>query len=158
MKVVAQLARSAGSVLLATVVLLAGAVTSASATVAYDPTGVGPHAAVSSFYKLPAKIDPSVTSATATELWARVWYPRPFATNSSGAIIPSGLVIMLHGEHPTCGRKEGDWYIDDNADYTVSGKCPTAIASRPIISAMTISARGWPPGVMWSCPSTPIAA
>jgi hypothetical protein len=96
--------------------------------VATDPATQGPFTAVASEYKLSASIDAEVTSAIATELWARVFYPK-------GPNVPNTLplVIMLHGEHGTCGHLDptNKWYIDDNAQYTFSGTCPTGYRVTP---------------------------
>jgi len=47
-------------------------------------------------YRLPASIHSSVTTEAKTELWAHVWRPR------TGG--PHPLVVLLHGNHGTCGR------------------------------------------------------
>jgi hypothetical protein len=54
----------------------------------------------------------------ATELWAHVWRPTP-----SG---PYPLLVFLHGNHGTCGRRDSALgiRIDDRVDYTFSGSCP----------------------------------
>lgn len=73
---------------------------------------------VSGEYKLPARVDPLVTSQFKTELWARVW--RPVAAGRYP------LLVFMHGNHDTCSKydvNKGIW-IDDNSDYTYSGTCP----------------------------------
>jgi hypothetical protein len=62
-------------------------------------------------YKLRARINPSVTTETKTELWAHVWRPK------TGGPYP--LVVFLHGNHPTCGRFDTELgvRIDDRVDY-----------------------------------------
>jgi hypothetical protein len=76
-------------------------------------------------YKLPASIDPSVTTVMKTELWAHVWRP-----NTGG---PYPIVLFLHGNHPTCGRFDTELgvRIDDRVDYTTTGKCPSGYVVTP---------------------------
>jgi hypothetical protein len=76
-------------------------------------------------YKLPASIDPSVTSVIKTELWAHVWRP------ITGGPYP--LVVFLHGNHATCGRFDTELgvRIDDRMDYTKTGKCPSGYVATP---------------------------
>lgn len=92
----------------------------ATAQVAPDPSGSGPYATANSEYKLPASIDPDVATELATELWARIYRP----ASLSGAPYP--LVIVLHGNHATCGRFEGigPGRFDINVQYTFTGTCP----------------------------------
>ena len=91
-----------------------------SAQTAPDATAPGPFATTNAEYKLPAAIDPDVTTELATELWARVYRP----TNLSSAPFP--LVLFLHGNHATCGRFEGigPGRFDINVQYTFTGTCP----------------------------------
>jgi hypothetical protein len=76
-------------------------------------------------YKLPASIDPLVTSALETELWGHVWRP------AAGGAYP--LVLFLHGNHNTCGRFDPDLgiRIDDRLDYTTTGVCPDGYQVTP---------------------------
>jgi hypothetical protein len=70
-------------------------------------------------YKLPAAIDPVVSNALATELWARVYRPASLGTSSHA------LLVMLHGNHATCGRLAGPAeHFDINVQYTFTGTCP----------------------------------
>jgi hypothetical protein len=86
---------------------------------------LGPLSVISGRYKLPASVDPSVTTALATELWAQVWRP-----DTGG---PYPLVIFLHGNHGTCGRFDSSRGIrvDDRTDYTFSGTCPAGYVVTP---------------------------
>ena len=76
-------------------------------------------------YKLPAKVDATVTTSLATELWAQVWRP-----DTGG---PYPLIIFLHGNHATCGRFDPGLGIrvDDRCDYTTSGTCPAGYVRVP---------------------------
>lgn len=76
-------------------------------------------------YKLPASIDPSVTTEAKTELWAHVWRPQ------TGGPYP--LVVFLHGNHGTCGRFISELGVrtDDRVDYTTTGKCPSGYVVTP---------------------------
>lgn len=86
-------------------------------------------------YKLPAAADPDVLSpapgedlapgdpATGreTELWARVYRPSNFSAG------PYPLIILLHGNHGTCGwgtnpREDKDPYFSGH--YARTGRCP----------------------------------
>lgn len=80
---------------------------------------------VDGHYKLPATVDPSVTSMMKTELWAHVWRP------NTGGSYP--LVVFLHGNHATCGRWDTELgvRIDDRLDYTETGKCPAGYVVTP---------------------------
>lgn len=100
---------------------------SAQAQTAPDASGFGPLATTSSEYKLPASIDPDVTTALATELWARVYRP---ATLSDG---PYPLLVFLHGNHGTCGRYEGigPGRFDVSIQYTLTGTCPAGYVVVP---------------------------
>ena len=99
----------------------------ASAQTAPDATAPGPLATESAEYKLPATIDPDVSTQLATELWARVYRP----SNLSGAPFP--LVLFLHGNHATCGRFEGigPGRFDINVQYTFTGTCPAGYVVVP---------------------------
>jgi hypothetical protein len=79
-------------------------------------------------YKLPASVDPEVTTELATELWAEVVRP---ATPSQDGRYP--LLVFLHGNHNTCGRFDPALgvRIDDRNDYTTSGTCPPGYVPTP---------------------------
>ncbi|HTR63340.1 MAG TPA: hypothetical protein VMH37_16645 [Candidatus Binataceae bacterium] len=92
----------------------------------------------SEFYKFPAACDNAVlpcgTSPDSTkfvELWAQVYRP---ATLDHP---PYPVIILLHGNHGTCGRPATDadktklgvpldvnFHIDEDIDYTFTGTCP----------------------------------
>jgi len=92
----------------------------ASAQTAPDAGGAGPLATTSAEYKLPAGIDPDVSTALPTELWARVYRPSNLTT------APYPLLVFLHGNHATCGRfaGAGPGRRDNNVQYTFTGTCP----------------------------------
>jgi predicted dienelactone hydrolase len=91
-----------------------------------DPTGRGPYAVANAEYKLPAKRDVLVAPFTVTELWARVYRP----TNAKGA---RPVIMMLHGNHATCGRFDPSFpgRIDDDSTYTDTGRCPEGYVVAP---------------------------
>jgi len=99
----------------------------ASAQVAPDASGTGPLATTSSEYKLPAAVDPDVSTELATELWARVYRP------STLGAAPYPLIVFLHGNHATCGRDEGigPGRFDINVQYTFTGTCPDGYVPVP---------------------------
>ena len=99
--------------------------TGAFAANAIDPTTAGPYVAKFNDYKFAAKIDNLVTQFAKTEIWARIWYP----SNKSSK---SPLVVILHGNHGTCGRSIGGglrW--DDRTDYSTTGLCPSGYVVTP---------------------------
>jgi hypothetical protein len=73
-------------------------------------------------YKLPAQIDKDVLDRE-TEIWAQIYYPK----NVNHAL---PLVVMLHGNHATCGYGH-DPRIDDNCEYTHAGTCPAGYVVTP---------------------------
>ncbi len=96
----------------------------AQAQVAPDATATGPQAVTSSEYKLSASIDADILAGRTTELWARVYRPRTLGTGSYP------LVVILHGNHATCGRGTNP-RTDDRVDYTSSGTCPVGYVVAP---------------------------
>src|SRR5262249_52529926 len=96
-----------------------------------DPTGRGEFSVATSQYRLPASIDPTIMTDRATEIWARVWWPKKEKLER----LP--LVVFLQGNHGTCetffcsvancGRLiplPNGPRIDDRRDYTFTGTCP----------------------------------
>lgn len=67
-------------------------------------------------YKFDAEKDTDVLPNIDTELWAQVYYPTTLKK-------PAPLVVLLHGNHGTCGR-DSNPRIDDNCAYTFTGVCP----------------------------------
>lgn len=67
-------------------------------------------------YKLQAKKYPDILADRATEIWAHVYYPKSINK-------PLPLVVLLHGNHGTCGRGSNP-RTDDSCAYTTSGTCP----------------------------------
>ena len=69
-------------------------------------------------YKLPAEFDPRILGNFSTELWAEVTRPAELSPT------PLPLVLLMHGNHDTCGvtREDGFRYDDNNA-YTFTGVC-----------------------------------
>jgi hypothetical protein len=97
-----------------------------AAQVAPDATLLSGGPITVSEYKLPAGIDPVVSAALATELWARVY--RPASLGSS----PHSLLVLLHGNHATCGRLAGPGeHFDINVQYTFTGTCPAGFIPVP---------------------------
>ena len=107
--------------------------------IAPDASGQGPLPVTNSeFYKFTAACDNAVLpcgtppdTGEFVELWAQVY--RPTTLDNP----PYPVIILLHGNHSTCGRPatdedkraygvplDADFHIDDNADYTTTGTCP----------------------------------
>lgn len=82
---------------------------------------------VSADYRLPAKLDPDIASEVKTEIWATMWRPEPLAAG------PYPLIVLLHGNHATCGRFDPAQGIrvDDRIDYTLTGRCPSGYVVAP---------------------------
>lgn len=76
-------------------------------------------------YKLPASLDTEVSTLLPTEEWAVVFRPEADGTYP--------LVLMLHGNHGTCGHFDKTHHvrIDDNIDYTFDGTCPAGYVVTP---------------------------
>lgn len=68
-------------------------------------------------YKLAPKVHEDVVDDRETELWGKVYYPVTKVSRKNP------LIVMLHGNHATCGRGENP-RIDDNCQYTNTGTCP----------------------------------
>lgn len=94
-------------------------------TTAPDSTKNGPHKVLSAEYKLPASIDADVLANTYTEVWAKMFYPGDIAETGK---LP--LVVMLHGNHATCGIGSNP-RRDSSCEYTQSGTCPTGYVPVP---------------------------
>lgn len=96
------------------------------AQVAPDATLLSGGPTTASEYKLPAAIDPVVSTTLATELWARVYRP----SNLGSSTHP--LLVLLHGNHATCGRLSGPAeHFDINVQYTFTGTCPAGYIPVP---------------------------
>ena len=93
--------------------------TVASAQTAPDATGSNPGVEVIAFeYRIPGIVDTDVAPIP-IDLWARVYMP----SSDAG---PLPLVVILHGNHATCGTDDGFGPArrDDNVQYTLTGTCP----------------------------------
>src|SRR5437588_5501200 len=94
-------------------------VSAIQAQVAPDASGSKPGINVSSFeYKILGITDTDVAPIP-IDLWARVYIPDGY----SGKL---PLVVLLHGNHATCGTDDGDGAArrDDRINYTLTGTCP----------------------------------
>lgn len=73
---------------------------------------------VSTEYRFPAEEIDYIGPFT-SEVWARVWRPTFTGTQKYP------LVVMLHGQHGTCGNNSFVPRRDDNSQYTTNGTCPS---------------------------------
>lgn len=92
-----------------------------------DSTNPGPHAVASGEYRLPAAVDSDVLADRAVEIWAKVFYPGDISNMQGKA----PLVIMLHGNHSTCGVMNGNVRSDNSCEYTDTGACPAGSIVTP---------------------------
>ncbi|WP_237152427.1 hypothetical protein [Oryzibacter oryziterrae] len=78
-------------------------------------------------YRFTGRDEPDVLKTAKVDLWAQVYRP----TNLGKAAHP--LLILLHGNHGTCGRMDPNLGIrvDDNAEYTIDGTCPDGYTVTP---------------------------
>ncbi len=77
-------------------------------------------------YKLPATVDSVVSNSLAVELWARVYRSSDLGSS------PHALLVLLHGNHATCGRLSGPGeHFDINIQYTFTGTCPAGFIPVP---------------------------
>ena len=97
---------------------------SADSTPAPDPTGIGPNATTSAEYQFDPLVDSDVLADRQTEIWARVYMP------SDLSVGPFPVVIVLHGNHETCGTGSNP-RVDDNCQYTTTGTCPSGYVMAP---------------------------
>ena len=91
----------------------------AAAQTAPDATGSAPGITVTTFeYRITGITDTDVAPIP-IDLWARVYVP-------AGVAGPLPLVVVLHGNHATCGTVDGlgPARRDDNIQYTLTGTCP----------------------------------
>ena len=91
----------------------------AVAQTAPDATGSAPGVTVTAFeYRIAGILDTNVAPVP-IDLWARVYIPSGY----SGRL---PLVVLLHGNHATCGTFDGlgPARRDDNIQYTLTGTCP----------------------------------
>src|SRR5204863_7953269 len=70
-------------------------------------------------YKLPAAIDPVLSSDLATELWARVYRPANLGSSTHAHL------VLLHGNDGTSGRTAGraERFVI-SLQCTFTGSCP----------------------------------
>jgi hypothetical protein len=72
-------------------------------------------------------VDPDIDPTITTEVWAAVYRPVDLTAG------PYPLVVMLHGNHATCGKPSttGGPRIDDNNSYATTGTCPSGYVVVP---------------------------
>ncbi|HME91301.1 MAG TPA: hypothetical protein VKE49_07745, partial [Myxococcaceae bacterium] len=97
---------------------------SADSTPAPDPTGIGPNATTSAEYQFDPLVDSDVLADRQTEIWARVYMPSDLSVGT----FP--VVMVLHGNHETCGTGSNP-RVDDNCQYTTTGTCPSGYVMAP---------------------------
>lgn len=73
-------------------------------------------------YHLPSQIYDDVLGDRKTELWARVYVPDPMPTQR----LP--LVLILHGNHATCGRSSAGAIGEVTCEYTKTQQCTSGFS------------------------------
>jgi hypothetical protein len=91
-----------------------------------DSTSRGSYTVASGEYRFIPTIDATVMPDRMTEIWAKVYYPK----EASIATNKAPLIVMLHGNHATCGIGSNP-RADINCDYTDTGICPTGYVPVP---------------------------
>ncbi|WP_367607379.1 alpha/beta hydrolase family protein [Legionella sp. W05-934-2] len=79
----------------------------------------GPYSVSMGEYHLPAQIHEDILDDRETELWANMHFPN----NLENATNKIPLIILLHGNHSTCGFGHNP-HVDSNCSYTYTGHCP----------------------------------
>lgn len=103
----------------------AEAANAAETAVSTDAAGaLGVETAV---YKFKPSVDPDILPHKATEIWARVYWPRQLK-DPKGKKRP--LVLFLHGNHGTCGTGSAP-RNDSSCQYTNEGACPSGYVVTP---------------------------
>lgn len=109
------------------VILLSIYSTAFAETSLHDSTKPGPYSVKSAEYRLPAAIYPEILTDRMTEIWGRLFYPQNMV---DAGFSKAPLIIMLHGNHSTCGRGVNPRY-DASCQYTNSGSCPSGYVVVP---------------------------
>lgn len=102
-------------ILVATIALTSLA-TAAPRTSAPDASTAGPFTVNSGEYKFPARVDADILADTATELWAKAYWPTDLS-------VKRPVLYFLHGNHATCGTGSNP-RSDYDCTYTNEGTCP----------------------------------
>lgn len=93
-------------------------------TNAPDASQPGPETVSTGEYKFAATIDNEILPSIATEIWARVFWPKNLTHE------PHPILFFLHGNHPTCGSGSNP-RIDNDCSYTRTGTCPEGMIVTP---------------------------
>ncbi|BBE74586.1 hypothetical protein [Oharaeibacter diazotrophicus] len=95
-------------------------------------------------YRFTGRDEATVLAGTKVDLWAEVYRPAELGTSRHP------LLVFLHGNHGTCGRfdRGRGVRVDDNAEYTIDGKCPAGYTVTPnhlgyAYLARALAARGY---------------
>jgi hypothetical protein len=83
-----------------------------------DPLHPGANPVSVAEYHSEAAIYPDVSATRETEFWARVYWPSGLASG------PYPLIMLLHGNHASCGVIGTSPRVDKTSEYGLTGKCP----------------------------------
>lgn len=79
----------------------------------------GPSEVKEAEYRYERRVDPLVLDDRETEIWGQLYRPAHVGENQRMPV-----VVMLHGNHYTCGLPHPDGYReDDSCEYSYSGTC-----------------------------------
>ena len=95
----------------------------AAADIAPDPTDPGPYSVGTGYYRSAAAVMPEILADRSTEIWAEAQWP-------VDAPKPWPVIVMLHGNHGTCGTGTNP-RRDSSCEYTMSGTCPSGYVVTP---------------------------
>lgn len=112
------------------VLAISAAEAQVSPTVGAPPSDAnGPLKTTNAEYHFAASVDPDVLADSATEVWARVFWPTQLVDPAT----PSKkrpLLVFLHGNHGTCGTGTAP-RNDGSCQYTNEGTCPAGYVVTP---------------------------
>lgn len=91
---------------------------------------MGPFKTSNAEYRLKASVDADILANRATEIWARVYWPKDLTDTATGKPKRHPLLMFLHGNHGTCGSGSAP-RNDSSCEYTNEGTCPAGYVVTP---------------------------
>lgn len=90
----------------------------------------GPFKTSNAEYRMKASVDADILANRATEIWARVYWPKDLSDIATGKAKRHPLLMFLHGNHGTCGSGTAP-RNDSSCEYTNEGTCPDGYVVTP---------------------------